>query len=182
MSSTTTQLLTADDLFDLPADRRCELVKGELIDMPPPGFKHGTVINEIAFLLNVYVRKLKLGRVLGAETGFRLCRDPDTVRGIDIAFVRANRIPEQENFRHFEGAPDLAVEVLSPSDTVTALEDKIADLLSAGAIMVWVVNPMRKTVVIHRQGQQPRVLESTDSIDGGEVLPGFTESVESFFA
>jgi Uma2 family endonuclease len=173
-AATSNQLLTAADLDELPADYRCELVKGELIDMPPPGYHHGRVIFELGYLLAAFIKPRKLGRLLGAETGFRLSRNPDTVRGIDIAFVSTSRQPAGELQGYFEGAPDLAVEVLSPNDRAIDVEAKIADLLLAGARLVWVVNPQRKTVTVHTPGAQPLVLKSTDTIDGGDVLPGFS--------
>jgi Uma2 family endonuclease len=176
------QILTADDLLTMPSDVRCELVRGELVDMPPPGFEHGSIISEIAFLFTTHVKAKRLGRVLGAETGFRLSRNPDTVRGIDVAFVSTARIPTHNLEKHFDGAPDLAVEVLSPSDSMTMMEDKVDELLRAGARAVWVVNPVRRTVTIHRAGAQPHVLRETDTLDAGDAMPGFTCVVKDFFA
>jgi Uma2 family endonuclease len=177
----TTHLYTADDLQHLPAERRCELVRGEIRDMPPPGFEHGWVIDNIAFLLGAHVRAKRLGKLFGAETGFRLQSDPDTIRGIDVAFVASSRLIAKPTSGYFPGAPDLAVEVISPSDRLTDVEEKIDDLLRAGSRAVWVVNPMRKTLTVHRAGQQPHVLNATDTITADEVVPGFASLVGAFF-
>jgi Uma2 family endonuclease len=176
-----TQILTADDLLSLPGDRRCELIAGEIVDMPPPGFQHGRIINRISNILTNFSEPRRLGIVLGAETGFRLRRNPDTVRGIDIAFVKQERIGDPNNPRYFEGAPDLAVEVLSPSDTVTMMDHKVADLLDAGATAVWVVNPDRRTVTVYNAGRQPVVFTADQTIDAGDAVPGFSSAVSAFF-
>jgi len=175
------QILTADDLLTMPGDLRCELVRGELVDMPPPGFQHGRIINRVAMRMTNYVEQHRLGVVLGAETGFRLSRNPDTVRGIDVAFVSTARIPTHDVEKHFDGAPDLAVEVLSPSDSMTMMEDKVDELLRAGARAVWVVNPVRRTLTIHRSGAQPHVLRDTDTLDAADTLPGFKCTVSDLF-
>jgi Uma2 family endonuclease len=181
-TNTINRPLTAADLADLPADARYELVKGELLDMPPPGYHHGRIIFELGYLLAAYIKPRHLGRLLGAETGFRLSRDPDTVRGIDIAFVSTARQPAGELPGYFDGAPDLAVEVLSPNDRAIDIDAKIADLLQAGAKLVWVVNPQRQTVTVHAPGAQPVVLTATDTVEGGDVLPGFACVVAQLLA
>src|SRR5687767_6997301 len=104
--TTTTQLITAEDLWRISGDERRELVKGELRTMAPAGFEHGAIINRFAFLLTSHVEKHKLGIVVGAETGFTLSRKPDTVRGADLAFVRSSRLPKSGLPKKFwEGAP-----------------------------------------------------------------------------
>src|SRR5438045_2039030 len=157
--SSTVHSITADELFNMPAGHeRRELVKGELRTMAPSGFEHGTVVMKLARLLANYIEEHKLGLVLGAETGFRLSRNPDTVRGADVSFVAVSRIPASgPPVGFFEGAPDLAVEVVSPTDTAEEVEEKIDQYLAAGSRLVWVIYPRRRTVAVHRQGSTSTV-------------------------
>src|SRR2546426_6344775 len=143
---THTQIMTADQLFRMRDDGfRHELVKGELRTMTPTGFNHGEIVMNLAAPLGTYVRSNSLGVVLGAETGFKIGSDPDTVRAPDIAFVRMERIlATGETDKFWPGPPDLAVEVLSPRDTVYEVEEKVANWLTAGVSMVWVVNPKER--------------------------------------
>jgi len=176
------RMLNADELWQMPNLPRCELVKGELIMMSPGGFYHGAIIDNLEFLLTKHVREHKLGRVVGAETGFLLSRNPDTVRGADIAFVSAARLPVGEQpAGYFPGAPDLAVEVMSPGDTLAEVEDKVDDYLNAGARNVWVVNPRRRTVTIHAPGVPPVMLREAEMLEGGDVVPGFKCLVSEIF-
>lgn len=175
--------LTAEDLpYVMPRDERCELVAGELIREPLPGEAHGTVAATITGRLFLFLREHRLGRLYAAETGFVLARDPDTVRGPDAAFVSRER--DATTVRRgpfFEGAPDLAVEVLSPSNTRREIEDKTHEYLAAGASVVWVVDPDRKTVTVHRPGHDPESLSREDVLDGGAVLPGLRLPVADLF-
>ena len=180
--TTGTKLITAEELWAMPNNARRELVRGEVRTMAPAGFEHGAVITNVAAPLAVYVKAKRLGVVLGAETGFVLKRNPDVVRGADVAFVSASRLPPTGlPTRYWEGAPDLAVEVVSPGDTVDEVEEKVADYLEAGARMVWVVNPRRRTVIVHRPGAQPLVLRAGDVLDGDDVVPGFRLDVTDIF-
>lgn len=183
MSITTSQLLTAEDLWRLPNNQRRELVKGELRTMAPAGFQHGAVILKLSIRLGVHVEKQTLGTTVGAETGFLLSRNPDTVRGADIAFVAAARLPQGLlPTGYFPGAPDLAVEVVSPNDTSAEVEDKVDEYLAAGAKLVWVVNPRRKTVTVHRPQAPLALLGETDTLTGDDVVPGFSCSLAEIFA
>src|SRR6266545_2853554 len=175
MNPITTAPLTADDLWKLPRDgQRRELVKGELRTMPPAGFDHGAVGINLSTPLDQHVRAHQLGVVVAAETGFLLARDPDTVRGADLAFVRRERIPATGRPRsYWPGAPDLAVEVVSPNDTVFEVEEKVDEWLTAGTRLVWVVNPRRRTVTVYRAQTEVAVLAADGFLDGQDVVPGF---------
>ncbi|MGH7214797.1 MAG: Uma2 family endonuclease [Tepidisphaeraceae bacterium] len=180
--STMSHLLTADDLWNLPGDGRRELVKGEVRTMAPAGFDHGAVIMNLSVPLATYVKAHRLGVVTGAETGFKLSSNPDTVRGADIAFVAASRIPATGRpVKFWQGAPDLAVEVVSPDDTMAEVEEKVDDYLNAGARLVWVVNPRRRTITVHRPGIEPVLLRQSDTLDGQDVVPGFSCRVAEVF-
>jgi Uma2 family endonuclease len=182
--STATQLLTADDLWNMPDHGgHRELVKGELIDMAPAGFEHGAVGMNLAAMLTVFVRSRSLGVVLAAETGFIITSDPDTVRAPDIAFVKQQRIPESGiPVKYWPGAPDLAVEVISPWDKNYEVDEKVEDWLNAGTSLVWVVNPRRKCVTEFRPGVPEQILTEADTLDGLDVVPGFRCPVKDIFA
>ena len=181
--SSVTQLMTADDLWRLPQDgQRHELVRGELRTTPPAGFDHGAKVVNLTLPLAQHVRAKQLGVVVGAETGFVLARDPDTVRAPDMAFVRQERIPAAGNPRgYWDGAPDLAVEVVSPGDTYSEVEEKVDDWLAAGTRMVWVVNPRRRSVTVYRSRTAIAILAENDLLDGQDVVPGFSSRVGDIF-
>lgn len=180
--STSTRHVTADELFAMPNNARRELVRGEVREMAPAGFNHGDVTNRFAYLLSRHVYDNDLGKVSAAETGFRLQKDPDTVRGADVAFIAKARIPKNGGPAGFwPGAPDLVVEVVSPGDTLEEVEDKVDDYLSAGARMVLVITPRRKTLTVHRSGANPVILREGDVLDTGDVVPGFRCSVADIF-
>ena len=181
--ATTSQPFTAEELFRMPDDGfRYELVKGELKIMTPAGSKHGMIVINLTLPIAAYVKANQLGIVLGAETGFRLATDPDTVRAPDIAFVAKDRIPPTgvpETF--WTGPPDLAVEVLSPGDTLYDVEEKVVDWLSAGTRMVWLVNPKQHTIHVYRPQVATVTLNEKDQLEGQDVLPGFRCLVAEIF-
>jgi Uma2 family endonuclease len=132
-------------------------------------------------LLGDFVEAHALGEVFG-DTGYVLARNPDTIRGPDLSFVARDRLSNFDDARYFSGAPDLAVEIMSPSNRAGAMHAKVADYLAGGARMVWVVDSERKSVTTYRQLLAPRRLESNESLDGEDVLPGLTIALETFFA
>jgi Uma2 family endonuclease len=161
---------------------RYELVKGELRKMSPSGSEHGATIVNITVLLAQYVRSQKLGVCFGAETGFKIASDPDTVRAPDVAFISRERIPESGITKKFwPGAPDLAVEVLSPGDSRREVDEKVADWLEAGTCAVWVINPKRRGVTVYRSMTDVTRLSEGDELDGGDVVPGFRCRVSEIF-
>jgi Uma2 family endonuclease len=182
--ATVTRLLTADDLWMLPDDgQRHELVRGELRTMPPPGFEHGLIVANLLGPLMMHVQANDLGVVVGNDTGFLIARDPDSVRGPDLGFVTRERIAQSGiPKKYYPGAPDLAVEVLSPSDTVFAVDEKVQDWLDAGTRLVWVVNPRRRTVTINTASARPAILTDSDTLEGHDVVPGFRIAVARLFA
>jgi Uma2 family endonuclease len=169
---TAEQLLLAGDIG------RCELIRGELAMMLPTGGRHGQVAMRIGRALDEFVSHHGLGEVLAAETGFVLSHDPDTVRAPDAAFVRSGR---EIGEAFIEGAPELAVEVLSPSDRPGYIREKVAEWLEAGAEAVWVLDPRKKTAEIHEPARPPRLLGIEDTLQAGEVLPGFELPMAKLF-
>ncbi|MGH7587481.1 MAG: Uma2 family endonuclease [Gemmatimonadota bacterium] len=157
-----------------------ELVRGDVVREPLAGFEHGVVAARIASCLQTFVRRHRLGKVVGAS-GFVLFDDPPTVRAPDVAFVARDRLPaDPRGFARL--APDLAVEIVSPSNTISELQEKVFDYLDAGTPLVWVVEPRGRTVTVYRSRDEIRILTSGQEIEGGEVLPGFRIEVSEFFA
>ena len=176
--------MTADELLAKPDDGFVyELIKGELIKVsPPPGHEHGLVAMNIAGPLFEYVKTKNLGNVYAAETGYLLEQDPDTVRAADVSFVSRKRIERAGTVKgYWKGAPDLAVEVISPSDTMGRIEGKVAKWLESGTRLLWVVSPKMRTVTVYRSLTEIAVLTDKDTLDGGDVVPGFQISVAEIF-
>jgi len=175
--------MTADQLLALRDDsRRHELVAGIGVSEPPASFRHGDVAAEVFTRLSGFARQAILGRVVSTGTGFLLARGPDTVRAPDVAFVSHSRIERAGAFRgYFPGAPDLAVEVLSPSERAADVHAKIGDYLAAGARLVWVIDISRQQVRVHRSLLRPVILEETAMLEGDDVLPGFSVRVARLF-
>ena len=181
--ATTTRLITADDLLDMPDDGfRYELVRGDLRQMAPAGRIHGKRGNRVNYSLSAHVYENDLGEVYLAESGFHLASDPDHVLAPDVAFVsreREDAVPEEGGF--FPGAPDLVVEVISPSDRYTEVEEKVSEWLAAGARMVVVVNPRNRTAKVHTPDAIVTLTEA-DTLDGGAVVPGWQLPIADIFA
>ena len=176
-------LMTAEELFARPDDgRRCELVEGELIPMTPAGARHGAIAFRIARLLDEFVEAHDLGVGGAAEPGFILRREPDVVRAPDVAFVARTRIPATGiPTSYWPFAPDLAVEVVSPSDRLSDVHTKLADYFSAGTRLVWVVEPETRVVYAYRSLHDVQVIGEDDELDGGDVLPGFRCALSRLF-
>jgi Uma2 family endonuclease len=181
MSTITTA--TAQQLFEMPDDgKRYELIAGELRMMSPSGWKHGEIVGKLHTILGSHVVKNRLGTVFGAETGFLIARDPDTVRAPDIAFIANENLPlEAPSEAYWPGAPDLAVEVLSPNDRTGEVDEKIHAWLSAGARLVWVVDPQLRTVTSYRSTTDVTTHTAAEQLDGGEIVRGFRCAVAEIF-
>ena len=184
--TTGARLITAEELLGRPSDgRRHELVRGELREMAPAGNKHGYLALEIGSELRNHVKANGLGRAYTAETGFKIASDPDTVRAPDAAFVSQPRLDEiGEVEGYWPGAPDLAVEVISPNDVHTEVVEKSLSWLEAGCLMVLVVDPGQRTVTVYRSLDDIRILkaEAGTAIDGDDVVPGWRLPLAELFA
>jgi Uma2 family endonuclease len=181
--ATTTKLMTAEELFALPDDgfHKHELVRGELVTMVPPGLGHGNTASAFVQALGPFVRERNLGRIF-IESGVVLERRPDTVRGPDVSFISADRLPPPEQrAKFFEGAPDLAIEVVSPGDTATELLEKVHEYLAAGCRLVWVADPKTRTVTAYRPDGSAHVYRDADTLSGEDVLPGLSVPVRQLF-
>jgi Uma2 family endonuclease len=176
-------LMTVDEFLvaDVP-DGKVELVRGDLRVTPPPGAPHGTAAINLAVLLSNHVNEQNLGHVFGDNFGYVLTQLPHTVRVPDLSFVRADRLPpEGMGPGLLRLAPDLAVEVLSPSESALELEEKLADYSLAGTPLIWVVDPTRRTVRIMNAARPARWLHEEDTLDGDDVIPGFSCKVAKIF-
>lgn len=174
---------TIEELARLPDDGyRYDLVRGWLVREPPPGARHGELSLELARVLANHVKAARLGRVFAAETGFRLAELPPTVRAPDVSFVARSRMPEgPAPAGYVPFAPDLAVEVVSPSNRWTEVAAKVRDYLEAGTRLVWIVDPPARTVTVHRPSSAWMVRGEDDALDGEDVVPGFRMRVGSLF-
>lgn len=176
-------LVTADELFRMPDEGvRRELVRGELREMSPAGSRHGRIGAKILSRLLAYTEASGLGEVYNSDTGFVLSSNPDTVRMPDVGFVsreRADRVGDVEVF--WPGAPDLAVEVISPSDSFAEVDEKVAEYLDAGCRMVVVVNPRRRAATVYRSRSEIVLLTANDVLDGGDVVPGWRLPLRELF-
>lgn len=181
MTTQATKLITADELFEMDGIGRCELVRGEIVPMSPPGAEHGDLAMEIGSLIKVFVKARRLGKVYAAETGFRIARDPDTTRGADVAFVRKDRLPPGKVKGYFPGAPDLVVEVNSPTDRASDVLEKVDEWLTGGATSVWVVDPPTRSVVVYRADRQIVRYRDTDELCDEPTLPGFSVKLADVF-
>jgi Uma2 family endonuclease len=178
-----TQLMTAEELLRLPlGEWRYELVNGELRRMAPSGFTHGTVAAEVGARLTTFVREHGLGRSCAAETGFFLRRDPDTVRAPDAAFISTATLERASpTAGFFPAAPDMAVEVISPSDTYTKVEEKVAEWLAAGTKVVVVLDPERRAGRVYGLDGEIVTLGATDTLSVPDLLPGWSLPLAEIF-
>ena len=181
MTSTKLKLMTADELLLMPRGdgRRYELIRGALVEKMPGGKSQGVVGSRIDRILGNYAEENDYGITLSIDTGFRLDRDPDTVRAPDVAWFAPGRLPEPEGFP--ELAPDLAVEVKSPGNSWPEITAKAYMWLSYGSQQVWVADPATNTVTIYRMSAAPVTLGEDATLDGGELLPGFSIAVWRMF-
>ncbi len=172
-------LLTLEQFEQLPDDgMRHELDEGELVSTPLASLEHGAIHAEIGCLVVEFVDSRALGLVV-ASSGFQL--GPDTVRGPDVSFIRADRLVGIDLERWFPGAPDLAVEIISPSESASDIAHKVEQYLRAGA-EVWVVYPRSRTVHVFEPSKSARVLEAADLLKSPALLPGFSIRVGELFA
>jgi len=181
-----TRCLTVEDLYemdDLP--ERFEVIRGEIVEMPPPMWRHTSVSGRIYAAILMWLQTHPIGVIVGADGGYVLARNPLIVLIPDISFIPHDRVPTDDAVDQIpEGAPDLVVEVVSPSDRASRVHDKVMTYLEFGAKIVWVIDPPRKTAMVYLSTQpgDSQILHVSDSMDGEDVLPGFTLSLADIFA
>ena len=181
--SAATKLYTAEDLAKMPTDEPWELWEGELRKVPGAGFEASELAHWIGALISLFVRPRGLGLVTGADGTYILLRDPQTVVVPDCAFVRRERLPGRVQRKEYAPMPpDLAVEVVSPTDEPGDIARKQELYRRAGVPLVWWVYPDRRSVAVYRDGQLVAELGEGDELDGADVLPGFRLPVAEIFA
>ena len=181
--TTETTLLTADDLLRLyERGVRGELIRGVLCETMPTGHEHGKIVVRLSAALFGFVDPNGLGTVVASDSGVWLERDPDTVREPDIAFTSSEKIPLDAQITGYaEVVPDLVVEIASPSDSRRETHDKARMWLSHGVGLVWVVHPNSRTVDVHTADHAVSTLTGDESLDGLDILPGFSLAVSAVF-
>jgi len=183
MSATSTALMTAEELMQLPDDDfRYELINGELEKMPPPGHPHGRIALRLCVHLGQFILDHGLGEGFATDTGFRLTSNPDTVLAPDFAFVTNERFREGSKIEgYWPGPPDLAVEVLSPSDRPGKVKQKISRWLGLGTKQVWIVDPKHSTVAVYRSESDITTFSGSDYLEAQDLFPGFRISLDKIF-
>ena len=182
------QFVSAEEFLELAQrpeyqDRQLELVEGEIVEMSKPTVGHGEIMGWLYMKIASYVYENDLGRVAVGDAGFVLGRNPGgraTVRGLDIAFISKAKAPKPLPFKLYDIAPDLAVEVISPGNRTSDTHKKVRELLRAGASLVWLVYAETRTVAVHTAAGAV-TYEESDTLSGGDVLPGFELRVGDIF-
>jgi Uma2 family endonuclease len=178
----TTALMTADELYALPKERRGELLEGVMRPMPPVDFDHFADTGRLFLRVGAFVEGRGLG-VVGTEGGFRLGQNPDTVLAPDLAYIRTENVPPRGQRKGFQAiVPDLVAEVLSPSNTASEINEKVRVYLVAGVRLVWVVDPRTRTINVYNPAGAAQMLGLGDTLDGGDVLPGFALPLTELFS
>lgn len=181
-TASTERLITGEELAHMPEIGRSELVEGRIVRMSPTGYVHGFVEGRFFEVLNAFVKPRGLGQVLPGEVGVYTRRSPDSVRGADVLFISNQRLERISKDKAFlDVAPELVVEVLSPDDRPGDVARKIAEYLAAGVLLVWLANPSKRTIRVHRPAAEVRELGETDILTGEAVLPGFEVRVCELF-
>lgn len=182
MSSVSDRLLTAEEFWETANSKRRELVRGKVVETPIPGALHGIVVATVGALIRNWAHNQK-GAYTGIRGGFILARNPDTVLGPDVAYLRAEHIPPEGIPTDFwEGAPDFAAEVVSHDDKEVELRARIRIILDAGTPLLWVVYPEGREVVAYTPDGLSRTYGENDILEHPDVLPGFSCKVADLFA
>ena len=158
-----------------------ELVRGKIKKMTPPGFEQGVVEFRIGNLLSTFVTQHDLGYILGGEAGVFTSRNPDTIRGMDVAFISHERMAQVKSKSYLDVAPELIVEIMSPNDSWSDINDKLAEYFAIDVQLVWIVNPARKEVHIYRALTEIEIFKAGETLSGGEMLPGLSIPVDELF-
>jgi Uma2 family endonuclease len=181
--ATAEALMTAEEFGRMPDDgRRTELVRGRIVELPPTNFLHGLICCAISFSLRAWVGERHLGRVVTNDSGIVTRRDPDTLRGADVAYYSYARLPQDSTPKQYpDVAPELVVEVRSPSDRWRDIHAKVAEYLNLGVLVVCVIDPEPKSIHLYYPDQPNRTLGPDDELTFPDCLPDFRVVVRSLF-
>lgn len=183
MATVAEKLLTAEEFARMPdPGYPTELVQGRVVEMSSPGFEHGEICGQIAYLVNAHAKERGLGRALTNDSGVVTERGPDSVRGPDVAYYSYQRVPKGPKIRGYaEAPPEIVFEVLSPDDRWPKVLAKVAEYLEAGVPLVCVVDPRKNTIHLHRPDGEGRTLGLDDDWSAPEILGEFRVPVRRFF-
>jgi Uma2 family endonuclease len=173
--------VTGEQLLEMGDIGRVELVNGEIIELMPTGHRHGKIEALIAFFLIGFVRQYKLGHILTGETGIYTRRNPDTVRGIDVAYISNERFSQVQATGFLDVAPELVVEVMSPTDRWIDIQEKLAEYFNIGVQLVWLVDPQLEQIHVYRSLDDTSRLTAEDELTAAEILPGFSVPISEIF-
>lgn len=177
----TEELLTGRDLWQMGDIGSCELIDGRIVSMSPTGGEHGRIENRLGFELMAFIREKPLGWVLVGEVGIYIRRNPDTVRGADVVFLSKERAPDGPSTGFLEIAPDVVVEIISPSDRWQDLRQKIEDYFTIGVEQVWVVEPDAQKLLVFDAPTRMRAFAATDFFEADGALKGFSLKISELF-
>jgi Uma2 family endonuclease len=175
------KLVTGEELYHMGDIGRIELINGVIKQYMPTGHPHAYHELLLGMYIMQFVLKHKLGRALSGEVGIYIRRNPDTVRAADIAFISNQRLAQATERGFLDVAPELVVEVMSPDDTWSEVNDKLADYFSIDVKLVWIVDPLRSRIHVYRSLTNVTILAEDDQLTGEDVLPGFTLSISAIF-
>lgn len=175
------KLITGEELAGMGDIGPSELVKGEIKYLMPTGHPHGYIENIIGALLYIYLKTHPIGRALSGEVGIYTRRNPDTVRAADVAFISNERFRQARSAGYLDVAPELVVEVMSPDNTWSEVQKKLAEYFAVNVLMVWVVDPQLEQVHVYRSPEQMKLLRKEDRLTGDDVLPGFQVALAEIF-
>lgn len=182
LEKTTEALITGEALAEMGDIGRCELVEGKIIMHSPTGWRHGKYESRFGYMLKNFVDEHSLGEVLVGEVGVYTGRNPDTIRGVDVIFISNERLAQVKSASFLDVAPELVIEVMSPDDRWTEVQQKIREYFSIGVRLVWVADPAGKSVSVYRSLTDVRIFTENDVLSGEEALHGFSISVANLFA
>jgi len=176
------RLITGEELYQMAHLGPTDLIRGEIVERMPTGHRHGDVEINLGSFLKNYARERKLGKVFGGETGVYTGRNPDSVRGVDLAYMSRARYAQIKSSSYLDVAPELIVEVLSPNDPWSEVQEKLAEYFAIDVKVVWVVDPKLLQVHSYQALDQIHIYKMGDTLTCEELLPGFHLSVAELFA
>ncbi|MCA9923327.1 MAG: Uma2 family endonuclease [Anaerolineales bacterium] len=175
------KLITGEELYAMGDIGPSELVRGEIVRHMPTGHPHGLIENLIAFFLTLFLRERKSGRVLTGEVGIYTQRQPDTIRAADVIYISEDRFQTLQSSGYLDVAPELVVEIMSPSNSWTEVHEKLSEYFAIDVKMVWVVDPQLEQIHVYRAVDQVKLLQKSDTLSGEDVLPDFQAALTEIF-
>jgi Uma2 family endonuclease len=179
--ATETRLISGDELLAMGDIGPCELIEGNIVPMSPAGGRHGRIEFTVGRHIGNFVAERKNGRVMGGETGIYTRRNPDTVRGADVLFISKERMPNEPPAGFLETAPDLVVEVLSPTTRWKELRTKLVEYLAIGVAQGWIIDPVHRAIWVYRSATDVRQFVEGDTLNGEGALEGFALPLDTLF-